>query len=122
MFGKLLASSLMKVLRQKGQVMEPSLQISCVQIKKLLACNVLQSSKNKAKYLEALQANSVRALKEFRFLVFRVELDETDTASDQIVDLVIVSTCHLSLIVSVYKIPLIWDGKIKETTSIVDWN
>ena len=81
---------------------------------------MLQSSKNKAKYLEALQANSVRALKEFRFLVFRVELDETDTASDQIVDLVIVSTCHLSLIVSVYKIPLIWDGKIKETTSIVD--
>ena len=68
---------------------------------------MLQCSKNNSKYLETLEAKSVRALKEFRFLVFRVELDETDTASDQIIDLVIVGTGHFSLLICVYKLQLI---------------
>ena len=46
------------------------------------------------KYLKALEAKSVRALEEFRFLVFRVVLVEANATSDEIIDLVIIGTGH----------------------------
>ena len=68
---------------------------------KSLAYNMaLQCSKNNEKYLEALEAKSVRALKEFRLLVFRVKLVVAYATSEQITQFTI-GPGHFSTLVSV---------------------